>query len=182
VEPTASVIGRRILVIGPAGSGKSMFSQSLSAATGLRVIHLDVHYWRPGWVRPSEREWREQQRRLLSGDAWIADGNDLPTLDLRLERAEDVVLLDTPWWICACRAFLRGLRRPAAWRPPEGCEDSAIRRLRDEWGLVLAICCSRGREAERARVLASQADQGVALHVLSSKRVADEFLGGLASD
>lgn len=182
MEATASVIGRRVLVIGPAGSGKSTFSRALSNRTGLPVIHLDAHYWRPGWVRPSEDEWREQQRDLLSGDAWIADGNDLQTLDLRLERAEGVVLLDTPWWTCAGRAFRRGLRRPVAWMPPEGCDDSAARRLCDEWGLAVAICRSRGAEAERARALVSQGGQGSALHVLSSKEAMSEFLSGLPAD
>ena len=182
VESAVSVIGRRILVIGLAGSGKSTFSRALSTRTGLPVIHLDVHYWRPGWVKPTEDEWREQLRDLLSGQAWIADGNDLATLDLRLERAADVVLLDTPWWTCARRAFLRGLRRPVAWMPPEGCDDSLSRRLRDEWGLVVALCRSRGAEAEQARALVLRGTQGVALHVLSSKDATIEFLRGLAAD
>lgn len=181
VEGAASVIGRRILVIGPAGSGKSTFAGALSTRTGLPVIHLDVHYWRPGWVRPPEDEWREQQRNLLKGDAWIADGNYLETLGLRLELAEDVVLLDTPWWVCARRALLRGLRRPVAWMPPEGCDDSAARRLRDEWGLVVAICRSRGAEAERARALVTRAGQGAALHVLSSNEATTEFLSSLGA-
>lgn len=182
VEGAARVIGRRILVIGSAGSGKSTFSRALSTRTGLPVIHLDLSYWGPGWAKPSESEWRERQRDLLRGDAWIADGNDLGTLDLRLERAEDVVLLDMPWWICARRAFLRGLRRPVGWMPPEGCDDSVTRRLRDEWGLVVAICRSRGAEAERARALVSRDRLGVALHVLNSKEATSEFLSGLAID
>ena len=56
------------------------------------VIHLDLHFWKPGWVAPSELEWREKQSGLLAGDAWIADGNYHETLDLRLERADTVVL------------------------------------------------------------------------------------------
>ena len=35
------------------GSGKSTFARALAARTGLPVIHLDLHYWKPGWVRPS---------------------------------------------------------------------------------------------------------------------------------
>jgi len=62
-------IGRRVVVTGMAGSGKSTFSRALSARTGLRVIHLDIHYWKPGWVKPSEGEWREKQHRLLAGEA-----------------------------------------------------------------------------------------------------------------
>ena len=168
-------IGRRVLVIGMAGSGKSTFSRALSAKTGLPVIHLDVHYWKPGWVEPSEKEWREKQRSLLAGEAWIADGNYYETLDLPLERAETVVLLDTPWWICAARAFARGLRKPGG-EMPEGCEDSVTRRLRDEWGIVGRVFQDRRSEPDRARAIVSQHGSHAALHVLRSKREAEEFL------
>ena len=82
----SQAIGPRVLVIGMAGSGKSTFSLALSAETGLPVIHLDLHYWKPGWVKPSDEEWREMQRCLLAGEAWIADGNYYQTLDLQLDR------------------------------------------------------------------------------------------------
>lgn len=179
MEGALGAVGRRVLVIGSAGSGKSTFSRALSTRTALPVVHLDVHYWGPGWVKPSDEEWRERQRVLLSGDAWIADGNYLETLDLRLERAESVVLLDTPWWTCARRAFVRGLRRPAGWRPPEGCDDSAARRLRDEWGLVVAICRSRGAEPERRRTLLARLGGQATVHVVRSKKEARAFLSGL---
>src|SRR5204862_4664583 len=87
-------MGRRVLVTGLAGSGKSTFSRSLAAKTGLPLIHLDIHFWKPGWVEPSEAEWREKQRGLLAGDAWIVDGNYHETLDLRLERADTILFLD----------------------------------------------------------------------------------------
>jgi len=174
-------VGRRVLVVGMAGSGKSTFSRALSARTGLPVIHLDYHYWKPGWVQPSDDEWREKQRRLLSGDAWIVDGNDHQTLDLRLERADTIVLLDTPWWICAGRAFVRGLRKPVGVMP-EGCDDSVRRRMRDEWRLVGVIWRKRRSEPERWRAIVSQQGQHAALHVLGSKQAAREFLSGLGGD
>jgi adenylate kinase family enzyme len=168
-------IGRRVLVIGMAGSGKSTFARALSARTGLPVIHLDFHYWRPGWVKPPDDEWRQRQGGLLAGDAWIADGNGLETLDLRLERAETVVLLDTPWWRCAVRAFARGLRKPAG-EMPEGCDDSVTRRLRDEWRLVGVIWRNRNAEPARGHAIISQYGPHAALHVLRSRRAAREFL------
>ena len=173
-------IGRRVLVIGMAGSGKSTFSRALSARTGLPVIHLDVHYWKPGWVKPSEDEWRATQRSLLAGDAWIADGNDLDTLELRLGRADTVVLLDTPWWTCATRAFMRGLLKPVG-EMPEGCEDSAWRRLRDEWRLVGVILRDRRSEPQRGLAIVAEQGRHAALHVIGSKRAAREFLDGLGS-
>ena len=68
-------IGRRVIVTGMAGAGKSTFARQLSAKTGLPAIHLDVHFWKPGWVEPSDTEWRAVQSTLLAGEAWIADGN-----------------------------------------------------------------------------------------------------------
>jgi len=145
------------------------------------VIHLDVHYWQPGWVKPSEGAWRETQRSLLGGDAWIADGNDLETLDLRLELADTVVLLDTPWWTCASRAFRRGLVKPVG-EMPSGCPDSLWRRLRDEWRLVGVIVRDRGSEHERALDIVAEQGRHAALHVVGSKREARAFLGGLGND
>ena len=47
---SALSVGRRVVVTGMAGAGKSTFSRALSAKTGLPVIHLDVHFWQPGWT------------------------------------------------------------------------------------------------------------------------------------
>ena len=181
MEGPTRAIGRRVLVDGMAGSGKSTFSRALSAKTGLPVIHLDVHYWRPGWVKPSKDDWQETQRSLLAGDAWIADGNDLETLELRLERADTVVLLETPWWTCASRAFMRGLRKPVG-EMPEGCKDSAWRRLRDEWRLVVVILRGRRSESERGRAILAEHGRHAASHMLGSKRAVREFLDGLGGN
>lgn len=171
------VLGRRVLVDGMAGAGKSTFSRALAAKTGLPLIHLDVHYWKPGWVKPSDDEWREKQRALLAGDAWIVDGNYIETLALRLERAETVVYLDTPWWICAGRAFARGLRKPVGVMP-DGCDDSWWRRLRDEWRIGVTAH-NRRSESERGRAIVAQHGSHAELHVLRSKRAAKKFLSAL---
>jgi adenylate kinase family enzyme len=165
------------VVTGMAGAGKSTFSRALSAKTGLPVIHLDVYFWEPGWVEPSEDEWRERQRGLLAGDDWIADGNYHATLDLRLERADTVVFLDTPWWVCARRALLRGLRkRPAGFQLPNGCDESAWRRLREEWSLVWRIWRVRRSEREREFSILARSGNEVALYILRTNREARDFL------
>jgi adenylate kinase family enzyme len=173
-------LGRRVVVTGLAGSGKSTFSLALAAKTRLPVIHLDLHFWKPGWVEPSETEWREEQIAVLAGDAWIADGNYRETLDLRLERADTVVCLDLPWWRCSGRALLRGFRMPD--ELPEGCTYSAWQRLRDEW--LLAVRIWRGRRSEPAyeREVISEHGQHVAVYVLRSKRAVSELLEGLDAD
>jgi len=173
-------LGRRVIVTGLAGSGKSTFSLALAAKTGLPVVHLDLHYWNPGWVAPSEAEWREKQSGLLAGEAWIADGNYHETLDLRLGRADTVVFLDMPWWLCTGRAFLRGFRMPG--ELPEGCDYSPRQRLRDEWRLTVRIWRRRRSEPEREHEIISQLGQHVTLYVLRSRRAVKEFLDDLDSD
>lgn len=173
-------LGRRVIVTGLAGSGKSTFSVALAAKLGLPVIHLDLLFWKPGWVAPSKTEWRETQREALGGAAWIADGNYHETLDLRLERADTVVFLDIPWWRCAGRAFLRGFRMPG--ELPKGCDYSVWQRLCDEWRLAVRIWRRRRSEPEREREIISQHGQHVALHVLRSKRAVADFLDGLDTD
>jgi adenylate kinase family enzyme len=170
-------LGRRVVVTGLAGSGKSTLALALAARTGLPVIHLDLHFWKPGWVAPSEAEWREKQSGVLAGNAWIADGNYHETLDLRLGRADAVVFLDLPWWLCAGRAFLRGFRMPA--ELPEGCDYSAWLRLRDEWRLAGRIWLNRRSEPRREHEVIARHGQHAALHVLRSKRAVREFLGSL---
>ena len=179
-DAAPALVGRRVIVTGLAGSGKSTFALALAGKTGLPVIHLDLHFWRPGWVAPSETEWRQKQNGVLAGDAWIADGNYPEPLALRLERADTVVVLDMPWWLCAGRAFLRGFRMPG--ELPEGCEYSAWLRLRDEWRLAILIWRNRRSEPEREREIIAQHGKHVALHVLRSKRSVGDFLNDLSAD
>jgi len=175
-----SAVGRRVVVTGLAGSGKSTFALALAARTGLPVIHLDLSYWKPGWVAPSESEWRDKQRDVLAGDAWIADGNYHETLDLRLERADTVVVLDTPWWRCSGRALLRGFRMPADL--PGGCDYPRWMRLRDEWRLAARIWRHRRSEPQRERQVIAEHGQHAARYVLRDKREVTDFLAGLEAD
>jgi hypothetical protein len=170
----------RVLVVGFAGAGKSTFSRALASRTGLPLIHLDLAYWKPGWTHPSEEEWRDTQRALVAGDAWILDGNYVETLHILLERADTIVLLDTPWWKCAARAFIRGIRRPAGTQMPEGCEDSVGQRLRDEWGIVLAAFRDRGQEAREVEAITSKHGEPPTLFVARSKRDAADLLDRLS--
>lgn len=101
---------RRVVIIGCAGSGKSTLARALAARTGLPAIHLDRHYWRPGWVEPPRDEWLAQAAALAAGERWIMDGQYGGTLPLRLARADTLVFLDMGMPLC----LMRVLRRTAA--------------------------------------------------------------------
>lgn len=100
---------QRVAVVGSGGAGKTTFALACSAATGLPVIHLDEHYWRPGWIESDPEEWRHRQGVLLSGDRWIADGNYGSSLDLRLSLADTILWLDFPRRLCLFGALRRTL-------------------------------------------------------------------------
>jgi adenylate kinase family enzyme len=101
---------RRIMIVGPAGSGKSTLAQDLGAELDLPVIHLDAHYWLPGWVEPPLDLWRERVRQLVLGETWIIDGNYSDTFDLRFAVADTIVFLDVPRHICLSRVIARSIR------------------------------------------------------------------------
>ena len=98
---------RRVLVLGIPGAGKSTFSRALAARTGLPLIHLDKEFWQPGWVETPRPHWRVRMAELVAGEHWIMDGNYAGTLDLRLPRADTVVVFDFPRLVCLRRAVWR---------------------------------------------------------------------------
>ncbi len=108
---------KKILVIGSSGSGKSVFSRRLGAVTGLPVVHLDQHYWRPGWVEPPKAVWREQVEEFLQRDSWIIDGNYSGTMELRLEHCDTAIFLDFPRHVCTWRVIKRAIRYRGRNRP-----------------------------------------------------------------
>lgn len=54
---------KRVTVIGAPGTGKSTFSLRLGEVTGLPVVHLDQHFWNPGWVGTPSDECRRNRHR-----------------------------------------------------------------------------------------------------------------------
>lgn len=165
---SSSLVGSRVVVTGMSGAGKSTFAKVLSAKTGLPLIHLDLHIWNPGWVRVSDNELLEKQHVLLADERWIVDSNDVDN-DLLVKRADTLIILATPWWVCAWRAFRRGLRRPPDSQLPDGCKESTLQRIGDEWGIIWRNWQNRKSVPEHDRALASRCRKRLKVHILSSK-------------
>ena len=116
---------RRVLIVGSGGSGKSTLARQLGARLALPVIHLDQHYFAPGWVEPSPEDWTATVDRLIAGDAWVMDGNYGGTMERRIAAADTVVFLDRSRWLCLGRVVRRWLLHIGRTRPDmaPGCPE-----------------------------------------------------------
>ncbi len=114
---------QRVAVVGSGGAGKSTFARELGRRTGIPVIHLDHHHWKPGWIETPPEKWRVLQDDLLAGDAWIVDGNYGGTFDVRFARADTVIVLALPRLRCLTRVLRRTLRHHGRDVQAAGCPE-----------------------------------------------------------
>jgi adenylate kinase family enzyme len=115
----------RVLIIGSPGSGKSTLAAEVARLTGLPLVHLDQAYWRPGWLEPDRDEWAAEVSELIERPRWVMDGNYGGTMAQRLARADTVIQLDLPTWLCLTRVLRRTLRQFGRVRSdmPQGCPE-----------------------------------------------------------
>lgn len=116
---------QRVLVIGPCGAGKSTAAVELGRLLDLPVHHLDRLHWREGWVESSREELIAALEPIVARERWLIDGNYGGTMAGRIERADTVIYLDYPTWLCLWRAFRRVRRFRGRTRPDmtPGCPE-----------------------------------------------------------
>ena len=106
-------IGRRILVLGCPGSGKSRFAVRLAAVTGLPTTHLDRIWWKPDRTHVSREEFDRRLAALLQEDEWILDGDYSRTYEPRLRACDTAIFLDIDEEECLAGITARiGKERP----------------------------------------------------------------------
>jgi adenylate kinase family enzyme len=122
---SSDIIMQRVLVIGSPGAGKSTFALKLGKKINLPVIHLDKEFWNPGWIETPSDQWRDKVRELVKQSQWIIDGSYDGSLDIRLPRADTVIFLDFPRYLCLWRVLKRIFTNPGKVRfdMAEGCPE-----------------------------------------------------------
>lgn len=109
---------KRIVVLGRGASGKSAFSRALSDASKVPCVELDKLFWSSDLQPRSPEKWQAIQTKLVEADSWILDGDlgpyDAP--EIRLARADAVVVFDLNLTTCAWRALRRSRERLDFWR------------------------------------------------------------------
>jgi adenylate kinase family enzyme len=83
----------KILVVGLACSGKSIFARRLGAELKLPVFHMDQLLWQEEWVKTPDKTFKQIQQQILEKDKWIYEGFNLPTLRTQVEAADRIVYL-----------------------------------------------------------------------------------------
>jgi adenylate kinase family enzyme len=167
----------RIAVIGAGGAGKTRLARTLGRVLDLPVVHLDAHYYNPGWQPLPPAEWAARQHQLAAGTRWVMDGNYASTLALRLERADTIILLDLHPLLCAWQVLWRwtlGHLRSASDLPAG---------LRPKLGRQFLAYVLGFRRHRRPALLAELArwSQGRTVVILRSRRAVKQFIARLPS-
>ena len=168
---------KRIMVIGCCGAGKSTFAKDLHSKLQLPLIHLDQHYWKPGWIESEPEEWAHKVRQLAQGEQWIIDGNYGGTLDIRLERADTIIYLDASTAKALFRVLKRTFTNFGKVRPdmPAGCPE------RFSWEFLhYVFTFNWSKRAKILHLLATQ-PKSKAIHFLKSNTSIQHFLKNLSS-
>lgn len=108
---------KRVMIVGPGASGKSILARQLGEITGLPVIELDKVFWQHGLVETPRDQWVALQQRLVGDSGWIMDGDLGPydAIEIRLRAADTIVFLDFSLARCAWRALRRSHERIDFW-------------------------------------------------------------------
>jgi adenylate kinase family enzyme len=179
-----AAIGRRIVVYGVTGSGKTTVSRRLGALLDLPVIELDALFWRPRWEETPREEFRAKVVDALerSVDGWVVDGNYSSVRDAVLPRAATVVWLRLPWRVTFWRLLLRTLGRAWTREPLWGTNHESLRQTFLSRNSILWWSIKHHR-AHRRNVLKGlrTVSHSARVVTLRSQGDVDRFLAALAA-
>ena len=104
-------VGKRVVVIGTSGCGKTTFARKLASKIGAAYIELDRLHWEPDWTEAPNDVFRHRIAAELGQANWVVDGNYGKVRDLVWSQADTIVWLDYSWIVVMVRLFWRTMSR-----------------------------------------------------------------------
>jgi hypothetical protein len=109
VEDFRFHLGKKILLLGCPGAGKTTLGTQLGAILNIQLFPLDNYYWKEDGALLEEDEWLETLCSFVMRESWIIEGNYLSSLEIRVKLADSVILLAPPTRVCLLRVLKRGV-------------------------------------------------------------------------
>ena len=112
-------LGRRIVVWGATGSGKTTVARRLGESLDLGVVELDSIRHANGWDSTGWDDFRAILTQRLDGftDGWVCEGSYHQVMDVYLSRAESLIWLHIPWRLSFWRLLKRTVVRARDQQP-----------------------------------------------------------------
>jgi adenylate kinase family enzyme len=168
-------LGKRILVVGANGSGKTTFSKKLSHNLKIPHYELDNIFWKPDWQESENEEFRAKVEKVTTGDSWIIDGNYARNQDLTLGRAETVIWLDYPLYKIVYRVTKRSLIRSFTKEPLWHNNTESCRKMFSKDSIILFAIQSYPRKSKRYNKIISSKEY-VNVNWIRIKNKKDEIM------
>jgi adenylate kinase family enzyme len=124
-----SAVGRRIVIYGVTGSGKTTLARTLADRLQLARIELDAIRHHGAWDATPWDEMRARTTAALAAasEGWVCEGNYRRVRDIPLAQCDTIIWLRLPWRVSFTRLFARTLRRLVDRQPnyaPHGPRES----------------------------------------------------------
>lgn len=179
------MIGRKIVIWGATGSGKSTLSRRLGKLLGLPVVELDAIRHAQGWDSTSWDEFRTRLTNELEvcAEGWICDGSYSAISDVYLPQSDTVIWLHLPWRTSFARLVRRTASRACGKQPlygPDGPRESFRMAFSKKSILWWSISHHRvGVQRVRQRLATVRSD--VQVYELRSPAEVESFVARVAS-
>lgn len=111
---------KKVIIIGPAGAGKSTLATQLAEKLGVEHTELDSIHHQANWQPIDKNEFRRIVDEKTKADGWVFCGNYFSTLGLEFwQKADAVIWLNYSFPLVlrrlVKRTFNRGITRQELW-------------------------------------------------------------------